>query len=154
MKIDWYTTSPDKVYRYLFDLSKEKFGKVIPYIQYLIGYELSWRIEFNQKFDISKKDRKFYSDTLVNLIKEMDDDLITAHPHLDLAQKLFLLSFKHKDINSKIKYENNQFVLFQTRLRKKTLGFLVIDQIYIRENKLIAYGKLDRKYGLGSRVIF
>lgn len=146
MKLDWYTITPDQVYKDLFKLSKKKFGKVIKYIQYLVGYELSWRIEFNTKFDISQKDKKFYSDTLINLIKEMDDELIANHRHLDLAKKVFLLEQKYKNVIDKIVYKDDCITLNEVEIKKKTLGFVLIDQIYVRDNKLVVYGKLDKKY--------
>jgi CDP-glycerol glycerophosphotransferase (TagB/SpsB family)/GT2 family glycosyltransferase len=146
MKLDWYTITPDQVYKDLFKLSKKKFGKVIKYIQYLVGYELSWRIEFNTKFDISQKDKKFYSDTLISLIKEMDDELIANHRHLDLAKKVFLLEQKYKNVIDKIVYKDDCITLNEVEIKKKTLGFVLIDQIYVRGNKLVVYGKLDKKY--------
>lgn len=146
MKLDWYTITPNQVYKELFELSKKKFGKVIKYIQYLVGYELSWRIEFNTKFDISPKDKKFYSETLINLVKEMDDELIANHPHLDLSKKVFLLEHKHKDVLSKIIDKDDKIELFGAEMDKKSLGYLLIDQIYIRENKLLVFGKLDQRY--------
>ena len=146
MKLDWYTITPDQVYKDLFKLSKKKFGKVIKYIQYLVGYELSWRIEFNTKFDISQKDKKFYSDTLISLIKEMDDGLIANHRHLDLAKKVFLLEQKYKNVIDKIVYKDDCITLNEVEIKKKTLGFVLIDQIYVRDNKLVVYGKLDKKY--------
>ena len=146
MKIEWYTVTPDKVYKELFELSKKKFGKVIKYIQYLVCYELAWRIVFNTKFDISDKDRNFYSKTLTNLIKEIDEELIASHKHLDLAKKVFLLEEKNKNIIEKIKYNKNTIELYRNEIKKKTLGFVLIDQIYDKDNKLIVYGKLDRRF--------
>ncbi len=147
MKLDWYTVTPDKVYRYLFDLSKKKFDKVIEYIQYLVLYELSWRININEKFEISKKDKKFYCDTLTKLIEEIDDELIVSNKHLDLAKRIFLLETKHKkNMVNKIKYNEDSIDLLGTEVKKKSLGYVIIDQIYIRDGKLELFGKLDRKF--------
>lgn len=146
MKLDWYTITPDKVYRELFESSKKKFGKVIEYIQYLVCYELSWRITFNTKFEISKKDRKFYSDTLICLIKEIDDELIANHRHLDLSKRIFLLGQKNENVTDKINYQDDTIELFDSIIKKKSLGFVIIDQIYHRSNKLVVYGKLDKKF--------
>lgn len=147
MNIHWYTTTPEKVYRYLFDLSKQKYGRVIEYIQYLIGYELSWRIVFNQKFNISKKEKKKYEEILKDLVKEMDDKLILNHRHLNLAAKIFLFELKgEKDPISKIKYEEDHIIFKDLEIKKKTLGHVIIDQIYTKKNKFEVFGKLDRKY--------
>ncbi len=145
-KIEWYTVTPTKVYKDLYELSKKKFGRVIEYIQYLVCYELSWRIIFNTKFEMSKKDRKFYSDTLIDLIKEMDEELIANHRNLDLAKKIFLLEQKDSKIKSKLNYVDSKIELLENSTRKKSLGFVIIDQTYIRNNKMVVFGKLDRKF--------
>ena len=147
MKLGWYLTTPKDVYQYLFDLSKKKFGRVIEYIQYLVGYELSWRIPFNTKFEMSDSDRKKYGKLLSDLVKEMDDEVILSHYHLDLAYRMFLMEIKYgkKEID-KIKYEEDHISYRDFEVKKKSLGHVIIDQIYIRNQKFIVYGKLDRKF--------
>jgi hypothetical protein len=135
MKVDWYTITPDKVYKYLFELSKKKYGKVIEYIQYLVGYDISWRLAFNTKMELSKKDKQFYIKTLTWLIKEMDDNIIASHKHLDFAQKYFMLETKNKNIKPLIKYENEEVKIIEHSILKKSLGFVLIDQIYVRDSK-------------------
>lgn len=146
MKLDWYLVTPDKVYKYLFDLSEKKFGRVIEYIQYLVVYDMSWRIRINKDFDMLEKDRKKYTELLKDLIKRMDDELIASHRHLDLAKKVFFLNQKYKNGAKKITYQDERIELFGSTIAKKTLGFVLIDQIYDRDNKFIVYGKLDRKF--------
>ncbi len=147
MKIDWYTITPEKVYKHLYDLSKKKFGRVIEYIQYLVVYEISWRIVMNKKFDISEKDRKKYEKILTHLIKNTDRKIIMEHPHLDPAKKLFLLEVRgEKQPEKLITYDDNFAYLDEYTMSKKTLGYLIIDQIYIRQGKFELYGKLDRRF--------
>lgn len=147
MNISWYTITPDKVYKYLFDLSKKKFGRVIEYIQYLVTYELVWRIVINQKFEISKKDKENYQNILIKLIKNLDDELIANHRHLNLAQKIFLYETKgEKNVASQITYDKTDAFFKNTIIKKKSLGHIIIDQIYIRKGKFELFGKLDRKF--------
>lgn len=144
MNIDWYIVTPNQVYKELFELSKKKFGRVIKYIQYLVAYELTWRIRINTKFELSTEDRALYTDTLTSLIREIDDEVIASHRHLDIAKKMFLLKQKESDV--KLNYVDDKVELLENLRRKKTLGYVIIDQIYTRNNKMIVYGKLDRKF--------
>ncbi len=147
MKLDWYLTTPKNVYNYLFELSKKKFGRVIEYIQYLVLYELSWRISFNTKFEMSKKDRDTYTKYLYNLIKEIDEDIILSHRHLDLTSRMFLMSIKNnKDAIKDLVYEDDSVMYHDMIMKKKSLGHVIIDQIYTKKGKFEVFGKLDRRF--------
>lgn len=147
MNLNWYLITPKEVYSYLFDLSKKKFGRVIEYIQYLIGYEFSWRIVFNKNFKMSEKDRQEYINTMTSLVSELDDEIILNHRHLNLASKCFLFKLKgNKNIINEIKYEDDHISINNLEIKKKTLGHLIIDQIYTKKNKFEVFGKLDQKF--------
>lgn len=144
MNISWYLITPKEVYKYLFDLSIKKFGRVIEYIQYLVIYELSWRIAINTNFEISDKDRKEYTNLLSYLINNLDDEIIIDNRHLDLSRKLFLLKEKKaKETLDNIKFNEDYLEMGEKLISKKRLGILLIDQMYIINNELRVYGKLD-----------
>ena len=129
MNISWYLTTPNKVYKYLADYSKKKYNKVIPYIEYMITYELSWRIKYNTFFKMSDKDRKEYIKSIDSLINEIDKDVILNHRFLDYKLKSFLL--KKKKIDTSI-------------IEGKKDQILVIDNIIEKDNKIELYCKLDK----------
>ena len=132
--IDWYLVTPKKVYSYLFALSKKKFGKVIKYIQYLVAYEMSWRISFDDNGTLNKKELKEYQQELDKLIEDIDSDIIINHPNLSDIQKLFLLR-KKKD--------GKAIKDFKSTSRK--LELFKIDQIYQRGDMLDFYCHIDTK---------
>ena len=143
----WYIDTPNGVYKYLLELSKEKYGKVIKYIQQLIAYELNWRVALDENMPKNDKLKKEYSNILTELINNIEDDVILNHRHLDLAKVIFLLEFKNqKDYVKKIKYTSDKIYLDDLEIKVKGLGHLIIDQTYIRDNKIIFYGKLDTKF--------
>lgn len=147
MNINWYLVTPKEVYRYLFELSKKKFGRVIEYIQFLVGYEFNWRIVYNKKFEMSEKDRKAYTKIMTELAKEIDDEIILNHRHLNLSAKCYMFNLKgEKNIIDKIKYEDDHIIIKNLEIKKKTLGHLIIDQIYTKKNKFEVFGKLDQKF--------
>ena len=69
MNLSWYLDTPEKVYQYLLDYSKKKYHKILPYIEYLITYELSWRLVYNKNFKMSKTNKEKYIKLLDDLIK-------------------------------------------------------------------------------------
>lgn len=144
---DWYLVTPKKVYRYLYDLSKKKFGRVIEYIEYLVCYDLSWRVVLNPKVNLSSEVQEKYAKLLKTLIEDTDDEMIYNHKHLNLFKKIFFLELKgKKKVLDEIVYEEDSIAFHNLKIKKKNLGFLIIDQIYLRENNFILFGKVDRKY--------
>lgn len=147
MNPDWYLVTPEKVYRHLYDLSKKKFGRVIEYIQYMVCYELSWRLVYNKKVNLSDKERKKYADVLLSLLKETNEEMILNHKNIDFASKVYLLELKgRKNIINEIEYEDDHITMDDMEVKKKSLGYLIIDQIYIRKGRFLLYGKLDRRF--------
>ncbi len=140
--VDWYLVTPEKVYRYLYDLSKEKFGKVIKYIQNLVIYDISWRIVFNPFAEIDKNVRKKYTEILSSLIKDTDDEILCNHLHLNFSSKKFLLELKKNKVN--FKYEGDRIYLNDFSVSKKDAEDILIDSFYIRKKEISIYGRLDR----------
>lgn len=91
----WYYDTPKYVFQYLFDLSKKKFGYVIPYIQYLVMYELQWRLKTPLSTSLRSEEIAEYRDSIVGLIKEIDDFVIWEQRNLWREFKLFALSLKY-----------------------------------------------------------
>ena len=40
----WYFDTEKLVFQHLLEMSKEKFGKPIKYVQYLVMYDMKWRL--------------------------------------------------------------------------------------------------------------
>lgn len=94
----WYVDTPKLCYKYLFDLSKEKYGRVIKYIQYLVLYDLKWRLFRQVVTDvISQEEEKEYLDILGQLLNDISDEVIIDFSMLNDFQKLYVLSYKYKN---------------------------------------------------------
>ena len=100
----WYFDSPNLVYKHLFNLSKEKFGSIIPYTQYLVMYDLQWRIKIAIPAGIlDKKEQKEYVNIIKNLLKDIDDEIIAQQRNLFSEYKLHTFFLKYgKSYNSHI----------------------------------------------------
>lgn len=147
MKEDWYTVTPEKVYKYLINLSKKKFGKVIKYIQNLVTYELVWRVAINEKYEIKKNVREKYIKDLYEIIKNLDDEIIINNRFMEFPTIVHLLNIKRGDNHfNKIDFKEDKISIKGIEISKKNLGLVIIDQTYIRDNNLIVFGKLDTKF--------
>ena len=145
MNEDWYLVTPEKVYKYLFELSQKKFGYIIKYIQNLVCYDLMWRIPKQKEFNNQKVIDK-YSKILIDLIKNIDDDVIINSRYLNFKQCVFFLSKKNDKVYNDIIFKYNRVYIYGAMYKAKRLNVLIIDQIYIRNGKIVFFGKLDQKY--------
>lgn len=91
----WYFDTPKYVFEYLFGLSKKIFGTVIPYIQYLVMYEIQWRLKTPLPAFFSEDEIKEYRDEIRKLLEEIDDFIIWEQRNLWREFKLFALSIKY-----------------------------------------------------------
>ncbi len=147
MKEDWYLVTPVKSYKYLIDLSKEKFGKVIPYIQNVVCYEITWRVVLNPKYDMDDVVRNKYKNILLDLLSNIDDDIIINQRFMNYATICFLLNVKNNTLyHNDIVFDGDYLLIGSRKIDKKKVSLIEIDQTYLRDNKLICYGKLDRRF--------
>lgn len=141
----WYFDTPDKVYNYLFSLSKKKFGRVIPYIQYTIMYDLQWRLKTKLKQGIlTKEETKKYKNQLQQLLKEIDDKIILEQRNLSLIYKIYIMKLK-----SQKKHAKNMEIFEGELLYKKQCILdlvrkpgLTINVINLTKNKIDIAGTL------------
>lgn len=137
---DWYLVTPKKVYQYLFDLSKKKFGKVIKYIQYLVMYDLEWRIKapINKEL-LTDEEVNNYILTIKELLKDIDDNIILEQKNIVTEYKIYSLQLKYNQnildelevIDDAVMFKDNEIF----SLNKRSL--LNINVININKDKMI-----------------
>ncbi len=105
---DWYLITPEKVYNYLFELSKKKFGRAIEYIQYLVMYDLQWRIKSNIVKDVlTREEERQYFQEIEKLLKEINDNIILEQRNLFVEAKVETLNIKYgKNIEDEFNIED------------------------------------------------
>lgn len=94
-KKEWYIDTPLYCYNYLFELSKKKFGKVIPYIQYVVMYDYQFRLKEGIPDSISDDVKKEYFKITKNLLNEIDDKIILEQKRLPVEYKIEALKIKY-----------------------------------------------------------
>lgn len=112
--LSWYFDTPQYCYAKIFEESKRLYGEIIPYAQYLIMYDLQWRLKRKVSGNLSIEEKNRYISIIYSLINCIDDKIICEQKHTNIALKVFALSIKHNEdvskelrlINDKVYYNN------------------------------------------------
>ena len=91
----YYFDSPEYFHRELFRQSMDRYGKIELFIQYTVMYDLSWRVGKEVREYLSEEDYQKYTDTLTDIMKQIDDKVILKQKKLWKKQKVFCLLKKH-----------------------------------------------------------
>lgn len=100
-----YLDTATYYYKYLVDLSKEKYGKVIPYIQYAVMNAIKYRVSSEIPDVIPKDIARQYIDLTLDLIRQTDDEVLCDATNANTGTKVYMLLLKHgMDALSTISY--------------------------------------------------
>lgn len=92
---NWYDETVEYAYFFLINLSRKKFGKVIPYIQYILLSEIRGRIDTRISKNYSCEHKEKYIKQIKEILREIPDFLIMNEPHLKEEKKIYALRLKH-----------------------------------------------------------
>ncbi len=143
--LDWYKITPERFYKKLMDISTQKWGCVIPFVQYAVCYDLQWRLNDRIHMVLNEEERRLYVQELQGLLEYCEDDIIVKQRDINMKKKLFLLSLKYnEDVSnqvvcrdSKLYFHNIQIFDLQKNALFRT------DIIEIKGNMLYLSGKID-----------
>lgn len=91
---DWYIDTLLSVDSYLM----QKFavdGVVPPYVQYVVAYDLQWRVKQEEQHLFTLEEQKEYIDLFVDLLKNIDNQVIMDLRNVFSEHKTYLLKMKH-----------------------------------------------------------
>lgn len=141
----FYMDSPEKVSLYL--LQKFKGDNDYPplYFQYVVMYEMRWRMFYNQSSPtdvLTKKDLETYNDINRQILDLLSDEAIVQNKLYNVRQRAYLLSRKNqKDILKEAEFAEdnrlfwNGLIIFNhmTKMTAKITGVKVVnDQLELR----------------------
>lgn len=132
MDIDWYTKTIDENYFSLIQKSKRNYQKVIPYIQYMIMYDIQWRMKENIPQNILDMILVEYRNKLKSLLENIEDRIIIEQKSITREFKIQLLNIKYgRDIRDELRYEDDGCVFFNdifiTNTSKRALRIDVLE---------------------------
>lgn len=107
-KKDWYFITTEKCYKYVMELSKKKYGYVIPFVQYYIAYDYQWRAKENIPTKLYNEIYNDYIKITKELLSEIDDYIIMQQRNLSLEYKIELLKLKDADFYEKCICRNHK----------------------------------------------
>ena len=110
-KLEFYFDTINNVYYYLLSCSKLLYNIIIPFIQFLIIYDLLWRIQAHTFYFLGWKNFNKYKMLIEGLLKQIDDKFFFEQKIALNKYKLFMLSVKYqKDLRYEIKLKENFFI--------------------------------------------
>ena len=93
---DWHFDSLTGCHKKLFDYSKQLYGEVIPYIQFVVMYDLQWRMGYDAFIaDLDPGLAEDYKVQMSGLLKCISDRVISRQRNLSLCDKLYALALRH-----------------------------------------------------------
>ena len=146
--LDWYQITPQRFYKKLMDISIEKWGSVIPFVQYAVCYDLQWRLNDRIHMVLDEKEQEKYISELQNLLEYCEDDIVLKQRDINLKKKLFLLSLKYnEDISKQVVCSNSKLFFHNVQIFNLQKNALFrVDVIKISDHMLCLSGKIDFKY--------
>ena len=108
--IEWYTDTIDLFYKKMIHLSIDKFNEVIPYIQYLLAYDIQWRIaqQIPEEFPVDVKNA--YKKSIIEILRCIEDYIICEQRKMHSEYKVYALSLKYgRDIREEIVLRKDKF---------------------------------------------
>lgn len=124
-RIGRYTDTMEHYYKYMLDLSEEKYGVIIPYIQHAVYNGLKYRVMGSKEAVMNDADWAVYVKRVSDLIKRIDDKVITSKKSDGIYLRAFSLSLKYGyDIRDDI-YVKGDFAYFKELRLKKILSSII-----------------------------
>ena len=132
--LSWYTNTLEYAHKELINLSFEKFGVVIPYVQYFIMYELQYRLQDNLKIPFNKEIKEQYINNIKYLLKYIDDEVISNQREINFNEKLLAYNLKYGNLNGILTIVDDNICINESIIGKKN-DLLNIIKIFEIENK-------------------
>lgn len=92
---EYYFRTPELLYGRLMELSRERFGAVIPYVQQCIMYNLQWRLIEPCRPPLTEQRAARYRGVVRGLIANVDDGIVVSQKRFDMRKSLYALAFKY-----------------------------------------------------------
>ena len=142
---EWYLNTLREFHLDILEYTERKLGYIPKYVQYLVMYDLQWRIKQEQiTEDILNRDQqREYINLIQKVLRKIDNNIIKIQPALWIEHKLYCLRLKYQDVCevTSIKSKNNIKYLFRDEYIYKLSDIKCnIEFVYEQDNELIIEG--------------
>ena len=143
-KVDFYFSQLKFVGQYLIDKSKELYNKIIPFVQFYIGYNDLFRILSPAYIFLKNNELNEYYNIIINQLQQIDDKYILEQKFTHYRTKILALSKKYnRDIRSDI-IINNGLLIYSGKILiniTKSNYIVIWNFLDIKDNILHLEGK-------------
>ena len=161
--LEYYFGTTNLVLKFLMNSSKVLYNEIVPFIQFLICYDLFFRIQSHAYDFLDNKNYKKYIFIIKELLSQIDDKYILEQKILSNKYKIFILSKKYntdlryniKLINNSLNYskytlinlkEDKNFIIWKRfKITKKKLNIEAIDNLYLQREAYYYFFKIGNK---------
>ena len=140
----WFTDTIEYFHKKVIENSINIYGKIIPYVQFIIMYDLQWRLKKTNYDALNEKEKNEYIENIIELLKNIDDHIIIEQKSINSKLKLYVLSLKYeKDITKELEFKDgafyfNNLMVYELTNKKETIK---IEDLKIKNNVLKIQGK-------------
>jgi len=141
LKKEFYFRTLNQVEKYLLNKSKALYGKIMPFIQFYIGYDILFRIKSNAFKILDINSLRHYYLIIEELLNQIDDKYILEQRNVPNNYKLFVLSKKYnRDLRYDMIIQNNNFYYMNYTMIDMS-NIIIWRVLEINNNILILVGK-------------
>lgn len=143
--LDFYFVTPKLFYQKLFNLSNKIYNKTIQYVQYIVMYDLQWRVTKLTTEVLTDNQALEYRNLLLDLVRQIDDEVICCQKNLYFPYKLHLLSLKHNKYDTKAISIGKQQIFYNNIFAGKFRSGqnLEFNFMYIKNNNIYIEGSIN-----------
>lgn len=104
---EWYLDVPRYDYMEIIRTSVEKYGEVLPYVQYRIACEIPSRLRDDCSRVLVEDEQQMYEERLREVFTHLDDDILCQPDKMNAWYRMYVLSLKYgSDIRAQLQYRN------------------------------------------------
>lgn len=146
-KKEAYTDCLEKFSLKTLKYAEEKLGFIPKFVQYIIAYELRWRVKINYIEQVLiPEEIALFKETLQQVLAKIEDIVILEQKMLSLDHKIYLLKLKYQS-NYKLKelnyFNDIKFYLNGLKLYQLTSSQAVVEILKIQDNRIILEGYIE-----------
>ncbi|MFD0869522.1 bifunctional glycosyltransferase/CDP-glycerol:glycerophosphate glycerophosphotransferase [Paenibacillus residui] len=158
---EWYTSTLIYFSHAIIQYSLSKYNEVLKYIQYLVMYDLQWRLNIKDigTSVMTEQQQEEYIEQLKRVLYYIDDEIIFQQKQLNIHYKMFALQLKYgekyQELLEKVFLEDDVRLYFNNR-QINSLGnqTAVIEILQINNNELLLEGHFGSLFSFKDVKIF
>ena len=107
----YFFDSPEFFHKDMYRQSIEKYGEIIEYVQYMVMYDLQWRMQKPVQDVLDEQQYARYRRVLMDILKEIDDRLILSQKSMYMNMKIYTLNLKYgRDVRKELVFDHNRLL--------------------------------------------